>query len=260
MSGNQLTDKSGDKKYFVITPQLVLNRCRTPYDLALWTVVKMIAGDDGECFICTEDLATLSMMSMGKVSECRQYLIECGLLDGEIRKDPSYPQPVWRLRIPDLWAENVAWRQNHDMLLDRVILKERQKAERDAIKAAKKAEKSNESLHQVKPSPGEEGPPPGEEGPPPGETKKNQKKNQKEEHGYVFWENVLMILHGQMTRDTFAWFDNTQAIEQVDGRLVVACPTDKSRAWLDSRLRGTVERAVEFAHGEPLELEFVFME
>jgi hypothetical protein len=172
MTDNKLEDASSDKKYFMITPQLVWAICRSPYDYTLWDVIKMIAGENGECYLSTEDLAILSMMSTGKVSQCRKYLIEKGLLKGEIRRDPGYPQPVWHLQIPDIWKENVTWRQEFDSLADRIALKKEQK----------------KSLHRVKPSPDEEPPSPGEGGispgeepPSPGETKKNQVVDPQEE-------------------------------------------------------------------------------
>ena len=162
---NKIRDFSSDKKYFMITPQLVWAVSRSPYDYTLWNVIKMIAGENGECYLCTEDLATLAMMSAGKASQCRKFLIEANLLIGEIRRDPGYPQPVWHLQIPDLWKQNVEWRQEFDDLSERIILKEEQK----------------KSLHLMKPSPGEEPPSPDEEGispgeepPSPDETKKNQ--------------------------------------------------------------------------------------
>lgn len=159
---NKIQDDSSDRKYFIITPQIVWAQCRDPYDFTLWNVVKMVTAEKGECFLSTEDLAYLSMMSMGKVSECRKYLISVGLLAGELRKDPDYPQPVWHLRIPDLWPKNVEWRQKFDSLKQRVAYKANEKV-----------------LHLMKPSPGEGGISPSEGGTSPGETKKNQKNNQK---------------------------------------------------------------------------------
>lgn len=97
MAQNELTDESADRKYFVIVPQIVWAQAMDVYDLALWTAVKMVAGDAGECCLSTEDLATLAMMSAGKVSQCRQRLLAIGLLQGELRRDPGYPQPVWHL-------------------------------------------------------------------------------------------------------------------------------------------------------------------
>jgi len=165
MSPLKLQDDSADKKYFMVTPQLVWALCRSPYDYTLWDVIKMIAGEKGECYLSTEDLATLAMMSTGKVSECRKYLIDQGLLQGQLRRDPGYPQPVWHLRIPDLWKANVEWRQKFESLEDRIALKIAQK----------------KSLHLMKASPGEEGISPDEGKPSPGETKKNHEEEPKEE-------------------------------------------------------------------------------
>jgi len=160
---NKLEDQSNDRSYFVITPQLVWALCQDPYEYTLWGVIKMIAGEQGECMLSTPDLAAAAMMSTGKLSSCRLRLLSLGLLTGELRRDPGYPQSVWHLTIPDLWAANVEWREAHPALLERIEGKRRQR----------------KSLHPVKataePSPGERGITPGERGITPGETKKNHK-------------------------------------------------------------------------------------
>ncbi|MHC4336320.1 MAG: hypothetical protein ACYSUV_21605, partial [Planctomycetota bacterium] len=163
MESNRVEDQSGDHKYFIVTPQLVWALCDGPYEYTLWNVIKMIAGDCGECMLSTDDLAAAAMMSAGKASQCRTTLLEQGLLKGEVRRDPGYPQPVWHLTVPNLWKANIEWRERHPSLKDRIRLKREQKR-----------------LHQVKASPGEGGTSPGEGGTSPGETKKNQKDNQSE--------------------------------------------------------------------------------
>ena len=116
----------------------------------------MIAGEEGECILATPDLAALAMISTGQVSESRKYLLGCGLLEGKYKRDPGYPQPVWHLRIPDIWADNLAWRKSlGDKISSRIAWKEEQKM----------------SLHLVKPSPGDGGVTPGDGGVTPGETK-----------------------------------------------------------------------------------------
>jgi hypothetical protein len=126
---NRLQDNSGDRKYFTQIPQIVWSLARSPYDLTLWHTIKMIAGENGECYLSSANLATLAMMSIGKVADCRKYLLKVGLLEGELRKQFPYPQPVWHLRIPDLWQRNLDWRQGFDKLSDRVKLKIIQKKE-----------------------------------------------------------------------------------------------------------------------------------
>src|SRR5688572_6337908 len=128
MSQNTVTDDSNDKKYFVQIPQIVLALCRNPYDFTLWTVIKMIAGEYGTCKLATPDLAALAMMSVGKVSDSRAYLLQVGLLEGSCYREANYPQPVWHLRVPDIWLQNITWRQLYDGLKDRVELKTKLKS------------------------------------------------------------------------------------------------------------------------------------
>lgn len=164
---NKATDNSGDKSHFTITPRLVWALSRSPYDYTLWNVIKDIAGDSGECYISSPDLATLAMMSTGKVSDCRKYLLSVGLLKGELRKDPGYPQQVWHLSIPDLWTKNADFVSKFATIKDRIEYKEA----RDGMKHAKAEELS----------PGERGITPHEKGPSPHETKNIHKEDQKEE-------------------------------------------------------------------------------
>jgi hypothetical protein len=58
------------------------------------------------------------------------------------------------------------------------------------------------------------------------------------------WAETLTALEGQMTRVTFAWLADTEAIGRDNGRLIVACPTEAAREWIENRLAGTVKRAL----------------
>jgi hypothetical protein len=157
---HRVQDESNDHKYFVITPRIVKAFSRSPYDLSLWDTIRDVAGERGECYLTTNDLAILSDMSSGKVSDSRAYWLSIGFLKGEMRQDPGYPQPVWHLSIPDLWEKNIKWCEENPKISDRLAHKE--------------------SLHHMKPSPGEKGYPPHEKGYSPHETKKSIKKSKKE--------------------------------------------------------------------------------
>jgi hypothetical protein len=123
---NKINDRSSDRKYFTIVPRIVSLKARNPYDTQLWITIKEIAGDGGECILSTEDLAVLSMMGRSKVIECRRHLIEVGLLNGEIRKDPGYSQPTYHLSIPDIWDENLEISKGLPRLRDRLKYKKQQ--------------------------------------------------------------------------------------------------------------------------------------
>ena len=204
-----VTDTSADKKYFILTPQIVWALARDTYDYTLWDTVKMIAGDHGECILSTEDLALLAMMSVGKVVDCRAYLLDQRLLLGELKRDPGYPQPVWHLRVPDLWQRNIEWRASFHSLEARIELKRQWK-------------ELKKSLHLVKanqgPSPGEEGPSPGEGYPSPGEAKKNHKEEPKEEPTPDFskiWELDPLITY-QINPFTLCYFGSSHNFNKFD--------------------------------------------
>lgn len=183
MGNNRLDDQGADRKYFTIVPNIVWALALDTYEFTLWSVVKMIAGEDGECYVGTEDLAAMAMMSTGKLSQCRKRLLEAGLLAGGIRRDPGYTQAVWHLTIPDLWQRNLEVRAAMgDKLKDRM-----------AFKAG------DASLHLVKPSPGESKPSPDEEKPSPGETKNIHQgdpsiRTNDDDHSIEESEQILAIL------------------------------------------------------------------
>jgi len=142
---NYTHDGSNDRKYYTTTPNLVRLKSRSPYDYMLWCTIKELVGETGECYICTENLATLAMMSTGKVCDSRAYLIECGLLDGELKRRDSgdrKTKPTWHLTIPDIWAENIQAAQDLPTFGDKINQKKKQKA---ALKAEKSLAKSKES-------------------------------------------------------------------------------------------------------------------
>lgn len=137
MTMNKLDDNSKDRDYFVLTPQIVWALCETPAEFTLWNVVKMIAGETGECWVGTNDLATLAMCSKPTVIAARKRLLEIGLLNGEMRKHNKHSDnAVWHLSIPNLWKQNIEWRDEHNKLKGtdgRIEFKEQQKAARKAL-------------------------------------------------------------------------------------------------------------------------------
>jgi chromosomal replication initiator protein len=69
---------------------------------------------------------------------------------------------------------------------------------------------------------------------------------------------VLGELQLELTRATFdTWLRPTRAVRRDDGALVVQVASVYAREWLESRLQGMVERAVERVAGEPLTVQFV---
>jgi hypothetical protein len=120
MPQNYIKNESGDAKYFVMIPRLVWALCRSPYDFILWSVIKDIAGERGECYVGTRNLAKLCRMSVGKVAESREYIISQGLLTGEVRKDKMTSRDAWHITIPDLWLASTRWAETHLSMASRL--------------------------------------------------------------------------------------------------------------------------------------------
>jgi hypothetical protein len=105
---NHIIDESPDHNNFVQVPLVVILLSRDPYDVVFWMTIKQIAWKEGsECYLSTADLAILSMMSISKASDCRNYLIEVGLLNGRLEQIPgSKMKSIWHISIPPLWGLN----------------------------------------------------------------------------------------------------------------------------------------------------------
>lgn len=237
---NKITDKSKDRKYFTITPRLVLALSRSPYDYTLWAVVKDVAGEEGECILNTSQLAILAMMSEGKVSDCRAYLIKSKLLKGKIVKDPDQKQPCWHLTVPDIWKRNIEWAQKFAKIKDRLQYKLDQK----------------KSLHHMKASPGEDIHSPHEgsqktkgKKPSPGETKKKGFKEPKEERvkKLPFKINPDLdtkldsvkdnFLHNGMAPKTFNEMVAPLIAKSLNGNtLTLVCQNEFHRSWIEGRI------------------------
>lgn len=126
---NSIKDESNDHSYFTIVPNLVKFKCRNPYDLALWIAVKERAGENGECFLGTRKLAAWALMSKSKAIECRSYLLKVGLLEGEKRLRSGGDFPVWHLRIPDVWQENIEKMGKGRFLINQDAFREKLRSE-----------------------------------------------------------------------------------------------------------------------------------
>lgn len=74
----------------------------------------------------------------------------------------------------------------------------------------------------------------------------------------AIWAETQLALRRQMTQATYdAIVQGTRLIGHSDRRYVVGVPSETARQWLESRLRGLVERALSTVVGEPVHIDFV---
>lgn len=100
----KIHDESGDKRYFTIIPNYILNHS-SANDQALYLQMKRYAGEDGECFATQKTL--MEKMGIGErtLRKSLNYLLEhgwitfVGLTNGKTR-------PVKTYKINDIWKIN----------------------------------------------------------------------------------------------------------------------------------------------------------
>lgn len=253
MSVNKLIDGSNDRKHFTVIPRIVWALCSDPYELALWMVIKDIAGESGECILGTPELASMAMMSAGKVHSCRKSLIDKGLIQGTVVRDPGYPQPVWHLTIPDLWSANSTWCEHFPTIRERID-----------FKAKKSVHHMNDfSKNSRERSPGEKGTTPGERGTTPGERKKNLKEDLKRK---TIWGKVLDELKDEVRKNPprivqgikeSVQISLEESANQEPHVLQVMVPDEFTRQWCEERLAKKAARIAAGFLAHPVEIWFV---
>lgn len=115
---NRIVDESGDPKYYVRIPRLIWATARDTYDYTFYAVVKDIAGENGECWLGTESLASLCKMSEGKAADCREFWLTTGYISGELHSTGE--RSVWHLKVKNIWDENTRWSENNPTIDDRL--------------------------------------------------------------------------------------------------------------------------------------------
>lgn len=133
--GVSTKNESGDRSFFTIVPRVVWAFCEDPYDFILWAVIKDIAGEDGTCILNVRQLSVLTMMSVGKIIQCRDRLIKNGLLKGELKRDTGFQKDVWHFTVPNLWEKNIAWTKGHMRISDRIEWKRRMAANKRLLES-----------------------------------------------------------------------------------------------------------------------------
>lgn len=99
-----IQDESGDKNFFTIVPNFIINHS-TAIDRALYLEMKRFAGENGKCFATEKTM--MKRLGIGKKSfdKSLEYLLKrgwvsyVGLKEGKTR-------PIKTYKINDIWQEN----------------------------------------------------------------------------------------------------------------------------------------------------------
>jgi hypothetical protein len=103
-----VTNKSGDKKYFTMTPNMIIDEAK-PRELALYIHLKRIAGDHGTCYVSRRNQTVKFKMDHRTISRELKTLIAKGwVVDLGMKNMPEHGQKVREVAIADLWQSNMA--------------------------------------------------------------------------------------------------------------------------------------------------------
>lgn len=101
----KLVDESGDKKYFTVIPNLVINHS-SHWERDLYLIMKRIAGEKGTCYASIYTLAKRAGISAPTISRTIKKLLKRGWIEF-IGTRPGKTRPVREYRIVDIWKENI---------------------------------------------------------------------------------------------------------------------------------------------------------
>lgn len=99
----RIIDKSGDRKYFTIIPNFIVNHS-TVFEQAIYLYMKRVAGEEGSCWESPINIAKKLGVDPKTVRKYQKKLVERGWIEvvGTHRKT----KPTLEYRIVDLWALN----------------------------------------------------------------------------------------------------------------------------------------------------------
>lgn len=110
----RIKDDSGDRKYFTIIPNYILNHS-THWDREVYIQMKRIAGEQGTCWMSQKNLAKQCGMSVNRVKQSISYLVEHEWVK-KIGTKPVHTkggeQAVNEYVVIDLWETNNTFYKN----------------------------------------------------------------------------------------------------------------------------------------------------
>jgi hypothetical protein len=109
MSKISISDESGDKKYFTIIPNYILNHS-TLWDREVYIQMKRITGEDGTCWTSQRTLAKQCGISINRLKKSINYLLEHKWIRQIGKKEvitKGGVQEVNEYAVADLWKMNI---------------------------------------------------------------------------------------------------------------------------------------------------------
>lgn len=132
----RIVDESGDKKYFTIIPNYILNHS-TLWDREVYIQMKRIAGEGGTCWASRKTLAIQCGMSERRLDKSLRYLTEHKWIERIGKKEVITKggiQEVNEYKISDLWNTNNSFYQEKNKGVAQETIPKQQRGSTDEVK------------------------------------------------------------------------------------------------------------------------------
>lgn len=100
----KIQDGSGDRDFFTIVPNYILNHS-THTDQALYLQMKRYAGEDGQCFATQETLTNKLGIGIKSYNKSLNYLIKRGWVEF-VGMTGGKTRPIKTYKINNIWQQN----------------------------------------------------------------------------------------------------------------------------------------------------------
>lgn len=107
MSNNLITEEKNERVYFSMIPNMICELGLSVYAMALYVRLKRRAGETGECWESTRNLAAGCRMSTKKVGEAKRELEAAGLIKIKTAEGIHGGRPYHVITIVDVWQRNL---------------------------------------------------------------------------------------------------------------------------------------------------------
>ena len=247
---------AGDtQKWFTMVPNMVDDMRLDPYAYRLYGHIRRVAGEGGKCYQSSRYLADVCQMSVAKVSEAKQVLVNVGLIEvtrtwigeGKIGRDHIRVIDIWKRNFERYGGDEEPAAQN-GVIAVRTQESERVFAVRTQADRSQGDHKSDRCA-----IPKEE--PVLKKNPVGGERPLFSAKELA-----ALWQNARMLLEATMGNGSFYWLRDAELIGVKDGEATVAVASENARQMCQARLGRPVAEALEQLLGDEVAPVFVVAE
>lgn len=105
MTNIKIQDDSGDKKFFTIIPNYIINHS-SAIDRSLYLEMKRFAGEDGKCFATEKTMMNRLKIGKKQYNKSLEYLINKKWIDF-VGTSKGKTRPIKTYKVNNIWQENI---------------------------------------------------------------------------------------------------------------------------------------------------------